>query len=51
MLRDMIKILPDYIQNPSSSSSSSSTAAATGYKPSRLVLSSVGVASQQIFLG
>jgi len=62
VLRDVIKVLPDYIHIPSSSSSSSSsttttettTAAAavkTEYKPSRHVLSSVGGASQWVFLG
>jgi hypothetical protein len=55
VLRDMIKVLPDYIHIPSSSSSSTETTAAaavkTEYKPSRHVLSSVGGASQWIFLG
>jgi hypothetical protein len=61
VLRDMIKVLPDYIHIPSSSSSSSTTttetetiaeaAVKTEYKPSRHVLSSVGGASQWIFLG
>jgi len=59
LLRDMIKVLPDYIHIPSSSSSSSTTtietiaeaAVKTEYKPSRHVLSSVGGASQWIFLG
>ena len=61
VLRDVIKVLPDYIHIPSSSSSSSSTtttetttaaaAVKTEYKPSRHVLSSVGGASQWVFLG
>jgi hypothetical protein len=54
VLRDVIKVLPDYIHIPTSSSSSSSETTAavkTEYKPSRHVLSSVGGASQWIFLG
>jgi hypothetical protein len=59
VLRDMIKVLPDYIHIPSSSSSTTTettTAAAgaavkTEYKPSRHVLSSVDSASRWIFLG